>query len=519
MDRLVECIPNFSEGRNVDIVEALIAAIRAVPGVFLIDQEMDHDHHRSVLTFVGAPDAAAEAAFQAAREAARLIDLRVHRGGHPRVGATDVIPFVPIRGVAMADCIALAKGLGERIGQELQIPVFLYERAASHPDRANLENIRRGGLDGLAGRMDADPAWAADFGPARLHPTAGATIVGARPPLIAYNINLQTRDLAIAKAIAKKIRFSGGGLPHLKAIGVELASRGLVQVSMNLTNFEETPIHLAYEAVRREAEERGVQIAGSELIGLVPQRALMQSSERYLKLERFDPTQILETRLDQALARESAHQDRRREHVSGEGINLADSLSDFLDAVSSGAPTPGGGSVAAAAGALGAALGVMVCRISAPDTSGTGAPAQSSEGIEFGTMEQRLSVMRDRLRALVQADAEAYASVVAAYRLPRTDPARTGSIATNLASAAQIPLETALLATEAATLLRSLNSRVKPTLASDVRVGLLMVLASVEGALENVRINLKSIKDQSVVENLSRQLVTIERSLVELKKL
>lgn len=299
-ERLVECVPNFSEGRNEATVRALVEAVRAVPGAALLDQTMDADHHRAVLTFAGAPEAVAEAAFQAAKTATALIDLRRHRGEHPRVGATDVVPFVPIRGVSMRDCVELAKAVGRRIGVELEIPVFLYEQAAPRPSRARLETIRLGGPAGLAHRMETDPDWVPDFGPRRLHPTAGATVVGARRILVAFNVNLATDDLGIAKAVAKAVRQSSGGLAHVKAIGVPLASRGYVQVAMNLVNIEETPVHVAFEAVRREAERRGVRVAGSELIGLVPRQAVRQAETHGLTLDSFDPSKILETRLAQA---------------------------------------------------------------------------------------------------------------------------------------------------------------------------------------------------------------------------
>ncbi|MGH7229921.1 MAG: glutamate formimidoyltransferase [Nitrospiraceae bacterium] len=515
MESLVECVPNFSEGRNAQTVRALVEAIRAVPDVFLIDEEMDHDHHRSVLTFVGAPEAVAEAAFQATRVATGLIDLRLHLGGHPRVGATDVVPFIPIRGTTMDDCVALARRVGERIGRDLDIPVFLYERAAANPDRANLEVIRKGGLEGLAGRMGADLTWAPDFGPPHLHRTAGATIVGARPPLIAYNVNLQTDDLAVAKAIAKTIRFSSGGLPYLKAIGVELTSRGLVQVSMNLTNFEETPIHVAFEAVMREAASRGVKIAGSEVVGLVPQRALTQVSEFFLKLERFDPTQILEIRLEQVLARESKEPAKRDTNTpASDPTPLDASVSSFLDAVSAGTPTPGGGSVAALAGAVAAALGVMACRIGPPAASGKPTEPVAAE---LSSVEQRLLALRSTLQRLVQSDADAYAGVVKAFRLPKDDPSRPDTIAANLATATEVPLETAALATEAASLLRTLIPIAKPSVASDLKVGLLMALAGVEGGLENVRTNIKSLKNPMLIRQYAERLRAIEESLVQLR--
>ncbi|OGW64992.1 MAG: glutamate formimidoyltransferase [Nitrospirae bacterium RIFCSPLOWO2_02_FULL_62_14] len=299
-NHIVECVPNFSEGRDAATVRALIEAVRAVPGVALLDHTMDPDHDRAVLTFAGAPEPVAEAAFQAAKTATALIDLRRHQGVHPRVGATDVIPFVPIRGVAMRDCVELAGAVGRRIGGELKIPVFLYEQAATRPDHARLETIRLGGPAGLAHRMETNPEWTPDFGPPRLHPTAGATVIGARRILVAFNVNLGTNDLGIAKAIAKAVRQSSGGLAHVKAIGVLLASRKHVQVAMNLVNIDETPVHVAFEAVRREAGRRGVQVAGSELIGLVPRQAVAQARTAGIQIDSFDPSQILETRLEQA---------------------------------------------------------------------------------------------------------------------------------------------------------------------------------------------------------------------------
>ena len=299
-DRLVECVPNFSEGRNVDTIRTLVDAVRSVAGVAVLDHTMDADHHRAVLTFAGAPDAVAEASFQAAKTATARIDLRRHEGRHPRVGATDVIPFVPLRGVTMEDCVAVARRVGERIGRELGIPVFLYEQASARPDHARLETVRLGGLTGLAHRMKTDPDWAPDFGPCRLHPTAGATVVGARRILVAFNVNLDTKDLNLARAIAKTVRQSSGGLPHVKAIGVPLAGRGLVQVAMNMVNIEETPVHVAVEAVRREAERRGVRVAGSELIGLVPRQAVAQAQAHGLLIDAFDPSKVLETRLEEA---------------------------------------------------------------------------------------------------------------------------------------------------------------------------------------------------------------------------
>ncbi len=294
---IVECVPNFSEGRDESTLRALVDAVRGVRGVALLDQTMDPDHHRAVLTFAGGPDAVAEAGFQAAKAATARIDLRRHEGGHPRVGATDVVPFVPLRGVTMRDCVELANTVGKRIGAELNIPVFLYGEAATHPARVNLADIRRGGLPGLASRMAGDPEWTPDFGPSRLHPSAGAVAVGARPILVAFNVALETDDLGIANAIAKAVRQSSGGLAHVKAIAVPLLSRRRVQVAMNLVNIDATPIHAAYRAVRREADRRGVRVTGSEVIGLVPRRALREAEVHGLTIDAFDPSHILETRL------------------------------------------------------------------------------------------------------------------------------------------------------------------------------------------------------------------------------
>jgi glutamate formiminotransferase/glutamate formiminotransferase/formiminotetrahydrofolate cyclodeaminase len=299
-DCIVECVPNFSEGRNEATVQALVEAVRAAPGVALLDRTMDPDHHRAVLTFAGGPEAVGEAAFRAAKTAAALIDLGRHLGVHPRVGATDVVPFVPLRGATMRDCVELARTVGRRIGEELHVPVFLYEQAATRPDRARLETIRQGGTAGLAQRMETDPGWAPDFGPPRLHPTAGATAVGARRILVAFNVILDTGDLDLATAVAKAVRQSNGGLAHVKAIGVPLAGRGRVQVAMNLVNVEETPVHVAFEAVRREVERRGAQVAGSELIGLAPRQAVEQARAAGIRIDALDPAKILETRLEEA---------------------------------------------------------------------------------------------------------------------------------------------------------------------------------------------------------------------------
>jgi len=294
---IVECVPNFSEGRRKEVVDAIADAIRSVPGTKLLDVEMDANHNRAVVTFIGDRNAVAEAAFRGAEKAVAVIDLTVHKGEHPRIGALDVCPFVPVSGVTMEDCVAIARTVGERIARELKVPVYLYEEAATRPDRRALPDIRKGEFEGLREEIKTNPERAPDFGPRQLHPTAGASVVGARAPLIAFNVNLGTPDVQIAKKIAHAIRESSGGLKYVRAKGFALKDRGIVQVSINMVNYKGTPLFRAYELIKAEAERYGVPIVGSEIVGLVPLEAVVDSAGFYLKLENFKVEQILETRL------------------------------------------------------------------------------------------------------------------------------------------------------------------------------------------------------------------------------
>ncbi|MCL4459702.1 MAG: glutamate formimidoyltransferase [Chloroflexi bacterium] len=300
MRRLIECVPNISEGRRPEVVEQVVSAIRDVPGIYMLDVETDADHNRAVLTFCGEPEPVLEAAFQTVKMAAQLIDLHQHRGQHPRIGAADVVPLVPLSGVTMEECVPLARQLGRRIGAELQIPVYLYSEAATRPERRNLADIRRGEFESLEAEIATNPARQPDFGPSRVT-GAGATAVGVRLPLIAFNVNLATDDVSIAKAIARTVRESSGGLPYVKAIGLPIADRNIVQVSLNMTNYRETPLFQAFEAIKVAAAKYGVTILESEIVGLVPGEALVQVAKHYLQLERFDPRQVLENRLQEAL--------------------------------------------------------------------------------------------------------------------------------------------------------------------------------------------------------------------------
>jgi glutamate formiminotransferase len=296
VERIVECVPNFSEGRRTEVISAIVNAIQGSPGVRLLDYSANVDHNRLVVTFVGTPETCAEAAFAGAAVATDLINMEEHHGEHPRIGSTDVIPFVPVQGVSLDECVEVARGLGERIAGELGIPVYLYEAAATRPERRNLADVRRGQYEALKEeitRLQRNP----DFGPCRLHPTAGATIVGAREPLIAFNVNLGTSDVEVAKEIAKAVRGSSGGFVNVKALGVMLKERGLAQVSMNMVNYAGTPLHRAYELVKLEAGRYGVPVVGSEVVGLVPMQALLDAAGHYLQLEKFGREQVLEVRV------------------------------------------------------------------------------------------------------------------------------------------------------------------------------------------------------------------------------
>ena len=497
MNQIVECVANFSEGRNPDILRALVAAVQSVPGVALLDETMDRDHHRSVITFAGRPFSVAEAALQAARVATGLIDLRLHEGVHPRIGATDVVPFVPIQGVTMEECVQLARLVGQRIGNELRIPVFLYEEAATKPDRRRLETIRRGGLKELAARMESEAAWAPDFGPGRLHESAGATVVGARLPLIAFNVNLQTNDLTAARDIARMIRESDGGLPYVKAIGVELATRGLVQVSMNLTNYEKTPISVVFDAVQREAQCRGIGIAGTEVVGLLPQQALLQVAEQALKLERLDRRTIIETRLQAPESLEAVNR-----ATSTPQKPLAASLAEVSEAVSAKAPAITGAGAAALAAGLAATLGVMIARLNRSRIS-----------------EKRLREIRTRLHDLVQIDREAYAVVLQAEKNSEATPGGASGTAGPLIIATQVPLEIVKLSCEAAVLLRSLLVGARADVQPDLRMGVQLSRAIVDGCLDIVKENMKNQPDREIIRSFRDRIAGAEQKLVELKAL
>lgn len=466
--KYVECIPNFSEGRRMEVVDAIASAVGAVPEVQLLDRHSDHDHNRSVLTFACPIDRAVDAAFAGIAKAAELINLDQHQGEHPRIGAADVVPFVPLGETTMDECVALANELGRKVGEELGIPVYLYEAAASRPERTNLENIRRGEYEGLKEAIARDPQREPDFGPKRLGP-AGATVVGARKPLIAYNIYLTTDDLATAQAIARAVRHSSGGLRYVKALG--LLVEGRAQVSMNLTDHLRTPLHRAVELVRREAARFGVAIHHSELVGLAPQAALVEAARWYLQLDDLQHEQILENRLFAA----------------------AGAARSFLDRLAEPTPAPGGGSAAAHAGAMAAALVGMVARL----TLNKKRYAQVQD--RMAAIAARSDALRANLERAVERDAQAFQAVMQALRLPKSTPEeqadRSAELERATEGAAAVPLQVARWAVETLALAAETAEHGNRNAVSDAGSAGALAQAALRGARLNVMANTASLQN------------------------
>lgn len=459
-----ECVPNFSEGRDLARVERIVSAARGVPGAAVVDVESDADHHRSVVTLVGEGEPLVEAVLRMMRVATDEIDLTVHRGAHPRMGATDVVPFVPLGNATMEEAAELAVRLGERVWSELGVPVYLYAAAARVPERWDLARVRAGEFEGLRGAAATDPARRPDIGEPRLHPTAGAVAIGARPVLIAYNAYLTTGDVDVAKKIAHAVRARDGGLAEVKALGFYIAERDQAQVSMNLTDYTRTPLHRVVEAVRCEAARFGVAVAETEVVGLVPEDALLDAAEFHLQLNRFDRNAILDRKVADVTARPT--------------------LAEFCAALAARTPTPGGGSAAAAAGALGAALGEMVT-------------AYSEVADEVVVAHDRLGVARRRFLELVDEDAASYDAVRGARRSAREHPrdlAAAAAVVAAVRHAAEVPLETARMAAESAAQLESVRPMLKAVMASDTSTALALLEAALVGAIANVEINLDDLR-------------------------
>ncbi|MGA7475041.1 MAG: glutamate formimidoyltransferase [Candidatus Sulfotelmatobacter sp.] len=476
MSTLVECVPNFSEGRDKGKVDAIVAAMK-LEGVYLLDREMDADHNRCVITLVGEREAIQEAAIRGVGKAAELIDLNVQKGAHPRMGAADVVPFIPIDGVTIGDCVAMARHVGEEIWKRFQIPVYLYEAAATTPERQNLESIRRGQFEGIRAEIATNVARRPDFGEARVHPTAGATVVGARKFLIAYNVFLNTPDVEIAKKIAKTVRFSNGGMRFVKGAGFLV--RGLAQVSMNLTDFEQTPVHRVFEMVKREAARYGVAPVSSEIVGLIPKKALEQAAEWFLQVENFDSSLILENRLAAVMSGKMA------------AGGLRAGVEPFVEQLAAPTATPGGGSAAAAAGAMAAGLAVMVASMS------RGKKAYLQYEAQLSTAIGKLGPLREELKAAIDADADSYNSVMKAYKLAKTLSGQEGEvlIEAGLKQATSVPLGVAEKAQEVARLAAGLEGITNPNMKSDLTTAQALARAAIAGALANVEINLASVRD------------------------
>jgi len=457
-------------------VDAIVEAMK-LPGVYVLDREMDADHNRSVITLAGEREAIQEAAIRGVGKAAELIDLNQHQGAHPRLGAADVVPFIPIEGVTLEDCVAMARHVGAEIWKRYQVPVYLYEAAAATPERQNLENIRRGQFEGIRDEIATNPARKPDFGEARLHATAGATVVGARKFLIAYNIYLNSPDVSIAKSIAKTVRFSSGGMPFVKASGFLV--RGLAQVSMNLTDFEQTPLHGVFEAVKREAERYGVLPISSEIIGLIPKRAIEQAAEWFLQIENFNSALILENRLAAVVGGKAA------------AGGLRAGVEPFIDQLAAPTAVPGGGSAAAASGAMAAGLAGMVAGMSHGKKAYAQYESQLSEALA------RLGVLREELKSAIDADAEAYSAMVKAYKAAKGSADGPHLIASALEQAAAVPLGVAERAAEVARIAAGLTAITNPNMKSDLTTAIALAKAAMSGAIANVEINLEAMKPDS----------------------
>jgi glutamate formiminotransferase/formiminotetrahydrofolate cyclodeaminase len=542
MQKLIECVPNFSEGRDLDIVRQITAAIESADGVSLLDVDPGASTNRTVVTFVGSPKAAVEAAFRGIQKAAELIDMRQHKGAHPRMGATDVCPFVPISNISWEEAIACANELGKRVGEELNIPVYLYEKAAKDRSRANLAIIRASEYEGFFDKIK-DPAWKPDFGPSVFNEKTGATAIGARAFLIAYNVNLNTKAVRRAMSVAFDVRENGriktedgtpsgkpvldqsgepvripGMLKHVKAIGWYVEEYGIAQVSMNLTNIEETPLHAAFDACNESASKRGLRVTGSEIVGMLPKKCLVDAGKYFLRkqkcsegaseeelidiairsmglneLKPFDPKEkIIEFKMDSATSKKSL-------------LNM--NLRQFCNETLSDSPAPGGGSVASLMGALGVSLGGMVANLSA------GKRGWDDKLDYFSDWAVKAQQLKEELLVLVDEDTAAFNKVMDAFALPKDSAeekeARAAAIQLATKGAAEIPLKVMETASKSYQLLSEMAEKGSPASISDVGVGLLAVRACVEGAAMNVRINLGGLKNEKSKSALLEKLQKI----------
>src|SRR6266567_7828209 len=551
MQKLIECVPNFSEGRDLDIIRQITAAIESVDGVSLLDVDPGASTNRTVVTFVGSPKAAVEAAFRGIQKAAELIDMRQHKGAHPRMGATDVCPFVPISNISWEEAIACASELGKRVGDELNIPVYLYEKAAKDKSRSNLAIIRAGEYEGFFDKIK-DPAWKPDFGPSVFNEKTGATAIGARAFLIAYNVNLNTKAVRRAMSVAFDVRENGriktedgtpsgkpvldqsgepvripGMLKHVKAIGWFVKEYGIAQVSMNLTNIEETPLHAAFDACFEAANKRGLRVTGSEIVGMVPKKCLTDAGRYFLRKQKWSEGASEEELIDIAVRSmglsELKHFDPKEKVIelkieSDSKSLLKMNLLEFCNETASDSPAPGGGSVAALMGALGASLGAMVANLSA------GKRGWDNTLDYFSKRAVKAQQLKDELLALVDEDTAAFNKVMDAFALPKQSTEEKASRAAAVESAtkyaAEIPLKVMETSLNSYELLSAMAEKGNPASISDVGVGALATRACVEGAGLNVQINLAALKDKKFVATLLKKVQQISAdSEAEFKKI
>ncbi len=489
MAKLVECVPNFSEGRRPEVIDAICDAITSIDGVVLLDKEMDSDHNRAVVTFVAHPNLAVDAAFEGYKKAAELIDMTTHKGEHPRMGACDVCPFIPIQDMDIEETKELANKLGKKVGEELQIPVYLYEDAASTPKRRNLAKIRKGEYEGMCDAIGKDKTRVPDYGPNKMNLKSGATAIGVRFPLVAYNVYLGTNNKDIADKVADAVRSLKGGYRFVKALGFEIKERNQVQISMNLVNYPKTPIFRVFETIKAEAARWGVLVTSSEMIGLVPNDAMLAVSDYYLRLENFSKDQILE------------------EKLASLGGTATAAKETFYNEVASSSPAPGGGSVAASAGALSGSLAAMVCRLS------VGKKKYKDVKEELSKVRDEADILWAELETLITTDMEAFNKVMECFKLPKgTDEEsakRDKAIEDANKEAAEVPLEVMKKSLACMKLAQVVAEKGNENSITDAGVAGLMGMAAVDGAGYNVRINLTSVNDKKFVEKLKKEVKSI----------
>jgi glutamate formiminotransferase/formiminotetrahydrofolate cyclodeaminase len=554
MNQLIECVPNFSEGKDANIIEQIIIAIKSVEGVKMLDVDMGRATNRAVVTFVGPPGSVVEAAFQAAKKASELIDMSMHHGEHPRFGATDVLPLIPISGISMEETIVLARNLAERIGKELQIPVYCYESAALIPNRKNLAAVRKGEYEGLASKL-SKPEWIPDYGPATFVPKTGAIAVGARDFLVAYNVNLNTTSVRRANAIAYDIREKGrvkregdsltgkivkdkdgntiyvpGSLKAVKAIGWYIEEYGIAQISINLTNISVTPVHIAFDEVCKKAEARGIRVTGSELVGLVPLKAMLDAGKYFLKKQKRS-LGVSDAELIKIAVKSMGLDDlapfnpmekiieyKLRDSAKQRLVKL--SLSDFINETASESPAPGGGSISACMGAMGIALGIMVANLSSHKKG------WDDRWEEFSNYAEKGKALMNELSGLIDEDTLAFNQIIDAYSLPKNSPRekeyRKSVIQKATLNAIEVPLKTMKTAFEGFELIRAMVRTGNPNSISDAGVGALAIRACIMGAWLNVKINAATCEDKKYIQKILetgleivKETLNIETSILE----